>query len=91
MVFEAAAIAISFGALGLCAYTINKVLDETFRSHKRLINEAANNAERADFWAREASQINKDLMSVMEDNAERRHTNLELSYKLAKLEATDGK
>lgn len=86
MVFEAAAIAISFGLLGFCAWTVNKTVNELFKSNKRLVEESSNNAARADYWARAASQINKDLMSVMEDNAERRHTNLELSYKLAKLE-----
>ena len=87
MSFELAAILISFAVLALCGVTVLKTLDETFKANTRLLNESTINARRADFWAREASETSKDLMSAMEDNAERRHANLELNYKIAKMEA----
>ena len=91
MSFEIASMAISFAALGVCVITVYKALDETFKANRRLAEENANNAERADFWAKTASQTDKDLMSVVEDNADTQHTNLELSYKLARMEGRDGK
>lgn len=92
MIFEIASTVVSVAALGVCAWAVNKTLDETFKANERLYAESQNNAERADFWAREASQTKKDIMSVMDDNAERRHANLELNYKIAQMERkNDGK
>ena len=92
MIFAVVSTLICLASLALCGATVYKVVEELSDANERLYAESQNNAERADFWAREASQTKKDIMSVMEDNAERRHTNLELNYKIAQMERkNDGK
>ena len=86
MIFAVVSTLICLASLAVCGATVYKVVEELSDANERLYAESQNNAERADFWAKTASQTDKDLMSVMEDNADTQHTNLELSYKLARME-----